>query len=742
MIDSAVKSVTGDTEIIIIENNDSKLVKIGEWIDKHLESNPLKIKKYTERNLELLELKDKVYIPTTDYDGNVSWAELTAVTRHDPGEVLYEIVTQGGRKVIVTESKSLLVWNNNNNKLEERDTPLINIGDKIPVTMRLSRPPIIKDCINMVDYLPKKEYLYGGDFIKAKFEVENEMNNKQKISSGWWGNNNGKLFTLPYNTKTMFTRVFKRSKIDNIKEGYIYPFSSNRDHTLIPDKFKLDRDNGLFIGLFLAEGCVNMTNGNIRISNNNPNVRNFVKTWFNKYSIKCTETTKTKEKIIGTKLTIGKTTDIDGTSIVLAKFLTKLVGHGSENKHVPAEAFNAPEEFIIGLLDGYFSGDGCVTDSQIVANSVSLRLLNGIAMLCTRLGIFSTISKAINSDATGFIKKLPYYRFTIRTHSVDKFREKIVLIDNVKMDKLKNVIPAHINRYYNYINDIALDPIVAINIIDVKKYPKVYDVTVPSTFNFGLANGLQVRDTAESGYLQRKLVKSMEDIMIKYDRTVRLANNAVVQFVYGDTGADTTKQYEYNIKILEMGDIELKEKYKIKDSDLNKYKISKESNEEFFNNVRELRDILRVSQVKSRMDYKTLGTVYMIPINLVGIVDNIRNHKPDQVEQLEAQYVLDKLEELLDNDLTKLCCILDKDKNNKDSIKYQDEQISKTSFKMALYDSLAPAKCIYEYKLSKQQFDLVITDISNSYNKSIAEAGEMVGVIAAQSCGEPTTQCG
>ena len=48
-----------------------------------------------------------IFIPTTNEDGVVSWEEVTAVTRHDPGEKLYEIKTLGGREVIVTENNCI-----------------------------------------------------------------------------------------------------------------------------------------------------------------------------------------------------------------------------------------------------------------------------------------------------------------------------------------------------------------------------------------------------------------------------------------------------------------------------------------------------------------------------------------------------------------------------------------------------------------------------------------------------------
>ena len=44
--------------------------------------------------------------------------------------------------------------------------------------------------------------------------------------------------------------------------------------------------------------------------------------------------------------------------------------------------------------------------------------------------------------------------------------------------------------------------------------------------------------TAETGYIQRRLVKSMEDVMVKYDGTIRNSLGEVLQFLYGEDGMD------------------------------------------------------------------------------------------------------------------------------------------------------------------------------------------------------------
>jgi len=44
--------------------------------------------------------------------------------------------------------------------------------------------------------------------------------------------------------------------------------------------------------------------------------------------------------------------------------------------------------------------------------------------------------------------------------------------------------------------------------------------------------------TAETGYMQRRLMKALEDLCVGYDHTVRTSESNVVQFVYGDDGLD------------------------------------------------------------------------------------------------------------------------------------------------------------------------------------------------------------
>ena len=648
IIDGAVKSVTGDTEIVIIENKQSKCVKIGEWINEKLEQNKKKVKFYpNDREMELLNINSKqIYIPTTDEDGKVSWGEITAITKHNPSEQLYEIKTHGGRKVIVTESKSLLIWNKQNKKYEQKSTPEVKLGDYMPVTMKLAEPPIITKYIDMSD---------------------------------------------------------------------------------ISEKFELNKDNGIFIGLLLAESSnIDTDNGYIQLSNNNIN---FIKLWFDKYSIKYTES----EKII------------IGYSITLAKFLTKLIG--SINKFVPDTTFSSPTEFIVGLLNGYISSDSIITEDSIQVSSMSSKLIDGINMLLSRLGIFGE---------TELIENINF--LSIRSQWAVKFANQIELIDSSKQDKLNKfnisttlrtiLRTTHCN--FTEQNDTVLDKITNINIINVKDYPeyaKVYDLTIPSTLNFGLANGLHVVDTAESGYIQRKLVKTLEDLVIKYDSTLRTVNNTIIQFIYGDTGADTRYQYEYNMKLIEQNNIDIENMHKFTPQELKEYKFSDnfsdKDNDKLIKTLINMRNELRHSLIKSKLDYITLNTSFLLPVNITRIINSVR-HDDDlkgSKDKLEPQYILDRIDDLMTNEHTKLMVLSkDKDVEAKKSYKIKDEQINKTSFKYALYDCLSPKRAIIEYGLNKNQFEAIFSTISENFNKNIIQPGEHAGILSAQAMGEPTTQ--
>lgn len=733
LIDTAVKSITGDTPIIIVENDIPKKVNIGDWIDNHLKNNKKDIKYYDEKeaNMELLDIENnenlKVVIPTTDNVGNMSWEKITKITRHDPSELIYIIKTKGGRKVKVVESKSLLIWNSEIDEYEPTLTTDIKIGDYVPVCCNLSNKNVKQiNYINMENYLPKDEYIYGTDFNNAmKLIIEKD----RKLPKFWWNNNNGTEFTLPYNNAHSLLRVEKRSNIDIIKDNYIYPYRGERSEAKIEDKLELNRENGVFLGIYLAEGNSHITSGKVMICNNNPEILSIVRQWFDKRSIKNKTYTKNIKNAISTT--------IQGYSVVLAKFLNKFVGKISRDKFIPSEFYLAPDDFIIGLLDGYFSGDGHITKNSIEISSASYQLIEGISMLLTRFGIFSKISlSTLKSNNFGTTNIAPINRLAIRSKFAINFSKIIQLSHPDKSKKLNNLLNSDtILKYeniYQIKKDTILDEIISIEKISSKEYPKVYDLTIPATKNFGLSNGLQVYDTSETGYLQRRLIKSMEDCKINYDLTVRNATGSIVQFLYGEDGINANKLENHSLPFIGMEPSELQETYLLKENDIIKNIFQKKvfeqtikSKETFDRCLKHYKEILEhrhylITEVFKCKDESRV----LYPISIKRIITNAISifHKKKTRSDLSPLEVLDDIDGLV-NELY----LNDNNKGNK-------------LLEILLKTSLTPKKILLKDRLNKLSFEYVKNEIIKKFRESIAHPSEMVGVVSAQSIGEPCTQ--
>lgn len=659
LIDTAVKSVSGDTSIVIIEDGVPKSVQIGPWIDAILAEKDEKIQHFEENQMEYLDLEKPVYIPTTDAKGNVVWGDVKAITRHDPGENLYRIKTLGGRSVIVTEAQSLLIWNDEKKEFLPMKTPDVSVGNSVPVTMNLPTPPVVQTHVNMSIYLPKDKYIY----------------------------------------------------------------TTNRDHVRIPDTFALTEENGIFIGLFLSEGNVDCTSGYVQITNKDIAIQEFVKNWFENQRIEYA--TSTKINHIG-----GTTSCVRGFTTVLAKFLDSFCGHGASEKHVPAEAFVAPDEFVCGILNGYFSGDGTVSSSSIEVGSASSELIDGINMLCNRIGVFGKMfTSQLEKNNLGTEHILPTYRLSIRAQWAKRFAEKVSFIDTEKEEKRKHLKSSESHRNFRYQNDCVLDEIIEITKVDTSRYPKMYDLTVPDTFNFGLANGLQVRDTADTGYIQRQLIKAMEDLTVQFDGTVRDARGNIIQFHYGEDGVNSTKIESTGLNIANLTEDDILNQYGMNGVDLsNILSIGREDDadalQDFAQQVLHDRKML-VEQIYRG---KTSGSLFA-PVNLERLIENVRVQFNLQTKMKTPSGV-----EEVKTDLQPFDVILG-----------IQGVIEKTQTYHPLWSALlrywcAPHKLIVEKRFTAEAFQTLCQMIVMKNWQSWAQPGEQVGIIAAQSIGEPSTQ--
>jgi DNA-directed RNA polymerase beta' subunit len=240
--------------------------------------------------------------------------------------------------------------------------------------------------------------------------------------------------------------------------------------------------------------------------------------------------------------------------------------------------------------------------------------------------------------------------------------------------------------------------------------------------------------TSDTGYLQRKLVKAMEDCKINYDYTVRNASGSIVQFVYGEDGMDPTKIENQNLPFVKMDYSKLKKTYLLTDEDNLKHVLEADVVDSFANNkgwqekfAHHFQEILDDREfVMENILAKEQTTKIMYPVSFQRITTNAKamfnKYDSGVLSDLDPMYVLDTI--------NKLCEDLYVHKHNKANM----------FLKMLVRCYLSPKKVIFDYKYNRVAFEYVINQVKHRFYDSIAHPSEMVGVVAAQSIGEPATQ--
>lgn len=246
--------------------------------------------------------------------------------------------------------------------------------------------------------------------------------------------------------------------------------------------------------------------------------------------------------------------------------------------------------------------------------------------------------------------------------------------------------------------------------------------------------------TARTGYIQRRLIKGLEDLIIKYDGTNRNGRDIIVQTVYGENGINQSIQSEVKLNILTMDNKTIKDKFGLSNKQANeiekklKIKGLDAWSDKYVKKLIKMRDFMRKAQSHALLNFKTIEENYMIPVNLYRLTQDYSTNKENI--DLNPIDIEEAIEDFLDDYEYRLITIC----RPNDKYMKENDRALKTLFELALHQFLSPSKCIYQYGLTKEKFAALMKDIKDQYIKAIVEPGEAVGIIAAQSVGEPATQ--
>jgi len=228
--------------------------------------------------------------------------------------------------------------------------------------------------------------------------------------------------------------------------------------------------------------------------------------------------------------------------------------------------------------------------------------------------------------------------------------------------------------------------------------------------------------TSETGYTQRQLIKAMEDLIIHHDGTVRDANGGIVQFYYGEDGINSTKIENISIPLDKMTEQEIKTKFGLVDVDWTAVlqegvqpPVDTALLDEFVGQVSNDRKMLIEGVYMSGRSLSLFA-----PMDIERVIKTIRikfNIDSKQKTNLSPDHVLDGISRLIKRT-------------------HPHNKVWTTAVRY----HLSPHLILVKERFTKEAFDTLLEMVVVKCWKASAQPGELVGIIAAQSIGEPATQ--
>ena len=242
--------------------------------------------------------------------------------------------------------------------------------------------------------------------------------------------------------------------------------------------------------------------------------------------------------------------------------------------------------------------------------------------------------------------------------------------------------------------------------------------------------------TSQTGYIQRRLIKSMEDLKFAYDGTVRNNKNKIIQFRFGDDNIDPTKVENQHLPLTEMSIEEIYSHFQIPIDDGSFMNIS------YTNATRK-----RLKKQKPKLIEKTQSIVEFMIEKRKELVEHVFKHSDNTIIHIPVHFkrIINNVANQVGFQSTSLVDITPLETynlimENYDSLSSINFAKPTELFKTAYLYFMSPTQLLSVFRFNKKGLHLLCAKINAEYKNALCNPGEMVGMIAAQSIGEPTTQ--
>jgi DNA-directed RNA polymerase II subunit RPB1 len=249
--------------------------------------------------------------------------------------------------------------------------------------------------------------------------------------------------------------------------------------------------------------------------------------------------------------------------------------------------------------------------------------------------------------------------------------------------------------------------------------------------------------TSQTGYIQRRLIKGLEDLKVEYDMTVRNNQRKIIQFAYGDDGFDPVKVEGQILPLVQMTLEDIYTHYQIPVLTGNNKTKSDDVYTSSFTKPTEK----RLAKQQAALATRTKEVIEWAIQTRTGLVKNVFGNRDNKlvnmpvpfthiINNIQGQHNIN-VNSLVDITPLEAFEIIDNGYKRLETLYYVKPNVL---FKTLYYYYMSPKSLLMVKRFNLKALNVLVDTVVVTYKKSIIAPGEMVGMIAAQSIGEPTTQ--
>ena len=367
-------SVTGDTPVLVKQNDEYKLLPISEVINSYFQEGEENIEKPTE-GLEVLGFEKKVGrrgFKNNLYFSNSAFKKVRGVFRHRVNEI-YEINYLGG-KIKTTGNHSLFVRTPKG--IEQKLVSEMKVGD------------ILVGLPYKANRTTKRKEIRAHNFNR---EYSLELPLWQPLFEKFEPVNFAYQYALAHTNEISQTQLgrmlgFSQRTIGKWQQGICEPRALSRNYyqhkNLLPEKIKVTPELMRLFGYYVAEGYARTEIDFCFNQNEKEKIEDIKKLMMGVFNLE-------PQRI---RCNTPGAINITYYCTPVAHFFVRHCGKGAKNKHAPSFLFETPFEYFKEFLKGYLGGDGYIDKKgRGEATSVSKQLILELNWLFRMHGLKSYI---------------------------------------------------------------------------------------------------------------------------------------------------------------------------------------------------------------------------------------------------------------------------------------------------------------------------------------------------------------